>query len=85
MSFEIVMLMYMMKDENILASKVYDYRNNFVGALNILFLIVYLIVFWILIRQLKKSFPLYFSRSRKRLYGLSIIIVSGLLVQTVYR
>ena len=85
MSFEIVMLMYMMKDENKQASKVYDYRNYFVGALNILFLIVYLIVFWILIRQLKKSFPLYFSRSRKRLYSLSIIIVSGLLVQTVYR
>ena len=85
MSFEIVMLMYMMKDENVLASKVYDYRNYFLGALNILFLIVYLIVFWILIRQLKKSFPLYFSRSRKRLYSLTIIIVSGLLVQTVYR
>jgi hypothetical protein len=85
MSFEIVMFTYMMRDENDLAGKVYDYRNYFVGAFNILFLVVYLIVFWILIRQLKKSFPLYFLRSRRRLYGLSTIIVCGLLVQTVYR
>ena len=53
MFFEIMMFMYMMKNEILLAENVYDYRNYFVGLLNIIFLAVYLIVFWILIRQLK--------------------------------
>ena len=85
MSFEILMLTYMLRDEIDLANMVYDYRNYFLGILNILFLVVYFIVFWVLLRQLKKSFPLYFYQSRRRLYGLSSIIVCGLLVQTVYR
>ena len=53
MFFEIMMFMYMMKNEIELSENVYDYRNYFVGLLNIIFLVVYLIVFWILIRQLK--------------------------------
>jgi len=53
MFFEIMMFTYMMNNENLVAEEVYDYRNYFVGLLNIIFLVVYLIVFWILIRQLK--------------------------------
>ena len=53
MFFEIVMFMYMIRNEIMLAEMIYDYRNYFVGLLNILFLVIYLIVFWILIRQLK--------------------------------
>ena len=53
MFFEIMMFAYMMNNENELAEKVYDYRNYFIGLLNIIFLAVYLIVFLILIRQLK--------------------------------
>lgn len=47
------MLVYMVRNDIALGEKMYDSRNYFFGLLNILFLVVYLIVFWILIRQLK--------------------------------
>jgi hypothetical protein len=79
------MLTYALRGDIFLFDKVYEYRNYFVSILYGIFLVIYLIVFWMLLRQLKKNFPLYFSINRSRLYWLSSIIVCGLIVHIVFR